>query len=136
MVVPEISVDELAERLEAGSFLLDVRQPDEYEAGHVPGARSSCPSATCPSGWASCRRAGSWSYCRSGARSLAAAEFLVEQHGIDAVNVAGGTLAWMASGRDAVPVAGPHDGADEDLPQPRAVPRRSSGSPIPPPSTP
>ncbi len=40
--------------------------------------------------------------CRSGARSMAAAEFLVSQHGIDAVNVAGGTLAWIQTGRDVV----------------------------------
>ena len=39
MAVPEISVDELAGRLDAGAFLLDVRQPDEYGEAHVPGAR-------------------------------------------------------------------------------------------------
>ena len=37
--MPEIDVDELAARLDAGAVLLDVRQPDEYESGHVPTAR-------------------------------------------------------------------------------------------------
>jgi len=102
VVVPEINVDELAERLQAGSFLLDVRQPDEYEAGHVPGAvlvpLGDVPErvAELPAGQPVLI------ICRSGARSMAAAEFLVSQHGIDAVNVAGGTLAWIQTGRDVV----------------------------------
>jgi rhodanese-related sulfurtransferase len=39
--------------------------------------------------------------CRTGNRSMVAAEFLAEQ-GVTAVNVAGGTLAWLDSGRTAV----------------------------------
>jgi rhodanese-related sulfurtransferase len=99
--VPEISVDELAVRLEAGAFVLDVRQPDEYESGHVPGA-CLIPLAEVPD------RIGELPageellvICRSGARSLSAAEFLDQQQ-IRAVNVAGGTLAWIESGRQVV----------------------------------
>jgi rhodanese-related sulfurtransferase len=99
--VPEISTDELAARLDAGAFVLDVRQPDEYESGHVPGARL-IPLAEVPD------RLGELPadeellvICRSGVRSLTAAEFLVQQ-GIPAVNVAGGTLAWIESGREVV----------------------------------
>jgi len=36
--------------------------------------------------------------CKSGGRSARAVEFLRGQ-GIDAVNVAGGTLAWLETGR-------------------------------------
>jgi rhodanese-related sulfurtransferase len=52
VTVPEIDVEELAARLDAGAVLVDVRQPDEYEAGHVPTARlvpldhASCTRAT------------------------------------------------------------------------------------------
>ncbi|MBA3956347.1 MAG: rhodanese-like domain-containing protein, partial [Acidimicrobiia bacterium] len=35
---PEIDVERLAELQAEGVWVLDVRQPDEYEAGHVPGA--------------------------------------------------------------------------------------------------
>ena len=38
MTISEASVDELESALQAGAVLIDVRQPDEYEAGHVPGA--------------------------------------------------------------------------------------------------
>jgi len=38
--VPLISAAELADRIEAGSppFILDVRNPDEFAQGHIPGA--------------------------------------------------------------------------------------------------
>ena len=101
MPVPEISVDELATRLHAGAFLLDVRQPDEYEAAHVPGAQL-IPLAEVPDRLGEIPRGGDvLVICRTGARSLAAAEFL-EQQQIPATNVAGGTLAWLESGRDIV----------------------------------
>ena len=37
--VPEIDVDELDQARTAGAPIIDVRQPDEYDSGHVPGAR-------------------------------------------------------------------------------------------------
>jgi hypothetical protein len=39
--VPVISAEELDEELKNGNrpFLLDVRQPQEYQLGHIPGAK-------------------------------------------------------------------------------------------------
>jgi rhodanese-related sulfurtransferase len=39
--VPNISAEELEEELKNGDcpFLLDVRQPQEYQLGHIPGAK-------------------------------------------------------------------------------------------------
>jgi rhodanese-related sulfurtransferase len=98
--VPEIDVDELARRLDAGATLIDVRNPHEYEAGHVPGARL-IPLGDLPD------RTGEVAIdhevlliCRTGSRSMVAAEYL-RQQGMDVVNVAGGTLAWIESGRPA-----------------------------------
>ena len=103
--VPEIDVAELAARLDAGAVLVDVRQPDEYEAGHVPTARL-VPLDAVPDRLDAFTANGTSEgdvlvICRSGARSRAACEFLIEE-GVAAVNVAGGTLAWLASGRDVV----------------------------------
>ena len=101
MAVPEINVDELASRLEAGAFLLDVRQPDEYIEAHVPSALL-VPLDEVPARVAELPADGEiLVICRSGARSHRAAEFLIGQQ-LDAVNVAGGTLAWIESGRDIV----------------------------------
>ena len=38
MEVPEIDVEALAERRAEGAPLFDVREPDEYDEAHVPGA--------------------------------------------------------------------------------------------------
>jgi rhodanese-related sulfurtransferase len=97
-VVPEISVDELAAHLAAGAPVLDVREPDEYAAGHVPGARL-VPLGDIPARAAEVPTDVTvYMICRSGARSHRAAEFL-RTVGVDAVNVAGGTLAWADAGR-------------------------------------
>lgn len=99
MNVPEISVDELAPLLEAGAHLVDVRQPDEFEQARVPGA-VLVPLATVPERVDAFRSEGTtYVICRSGARSMRACEFLTG-HGVEVANVAGGTLAWIDSGRD------------------------------------
>ena len=38
MEIAEISVDELADELAKGARVIDVREIDEYQSGHVPGA--------------------------------------------------------------------------------------------------
>ena len=100
MAVPELGVGELADRMSAGAFLLDVRQPDEYVEAHVPGAR--LPRRGAGAGRRAARRHRVLVICRTGARSHRAAEYLIDQYHLTAVNVAGGTLAWIESGRDIV----------------------------------
>ncbi len=101
MAADEISVDDLAQRVAQGNPpLIDVRQPDEYREAHVPGAML-IPLDQVPDRLDEVRRhgAGLLVICRSGGRSMSAANFLATQ-GITAVNVAGGTSAWIASGRE------------------------------------
>jgi rhodanese-related sulfurtransferase len=101
MAISEISVDELDERLAEGARLVDVRLPHEFEEAHVAGA-VLVPLPTVPDNVELFRGDGPvYLICKTGARSMRASEFLAT-HGIDAVNVAGGTLAWMRSGRDYV----------------------------------
>lgn len=99
MAIEEVTVDELAERLAGGARLIDVREPDEYAEARVPGG-VLVPLGSVPDRIDEFRGDGpTYVICRSGARSMRACEF-VAGHGIEAVNVAGGTLAWVASGRD------------------------------------
>ena len=97
MQIPEIDVDELARRRADGALVIDVRQPDEYDEGHVPGAR------LIPLGEVGQRLdevpadAEVLVICRSGGRSLKAAEVMAAA-GRRPVNVAGGTLAWIDAG--------------------------------------
>lgn len=97
VAMEEIDVAELARRHAAGGYVLDVRQADEYEAGHVPGA-VLVPLDQLPA------RLGELPsdqelnvICRSGGRSATAVEAL-NRAGYAAVNVAGGTLAWVDAG--------------------------------------
>lgn len=101
MSVSEVTIEELESALQSGARLIDVREPDEYEAGHVSGA-VLVPLASVPAAihqFAS--HATTYVICKSGARSYRACEFLVDQ-GLDAVNVEGGTMAWIISGRSTV----------------------------------
>lgn len=94
-----IDVDPTAARrlLEAGAFLLDVREDDEWDAGHAPGAvhvvMGAIPERTAelpPDRTIVC-------ICRVGGRSGAVAVALAGA-GYDVRNVDGGMLAWEAAG--------------------------------------
>jgi rhodanese-related sulfurtransferase len=97
MEVPEIDVTELVKRRAEGAPVIDVREPDEYTAAHVPGA-VLVPLATVPERLDAVPGDGPvYVICAKGSRSHRAAEFYRAQ-GIDAVNVAGGTTAWIEAG--------------------------------------
>lgn len=98
----EIDVDQLAVLLADGARLVDVREPDEYADAHIPGA-VLVPLATVPDNIDAFRGAGpTYVVCKSGGRSMRACEFLAAQglDDVEPVNVEGGTMAWIASGRD------------------------------------
>ncbi len=81
------------------TLLLDVREPDEYLHGHVPGA-VNLPQADLASRLHELPRDRRLLLiCEYGMRSLRAAQFL-RQMGYERVaTVAGGTAAWRAAGR-------------------------------------
>src|SRR6202011_5962559 len=90
----EVDLDTFAGAHTAGAVVLDVRNPDEYEAGHVPGAK------LIPLGELGARQDeipdGDPIYviCASGGRSLTATKAMVGA-GYTAVSVAGGTKGWI-----------------------------------------
>lgn len=98
---PSVAVDVVPAALGEGFVLLDVREDDEWELGHAPGA-VHIPLVDVPA-----RReeididAEVYVICRNGGRSRIAAEFLTDL-GYDAVNVNGGMVAWQGAGRPVV----------------------------------
>ncbi len=99
MPISEIEVAALADRVAQGALVIDVREPDEYRAGHVPGAQL-IPLATVPDELTRFNPAGpTYVICKSGGRSMRACEIAADE-GYDVVNVTGGTGAWIDSGRD------------------------------------
>lgn len=95
--VPSLGVLELAEALRNGAPLIDVREPHEFDEIRAAEAKL-IPLAEIP-GRVSELPADQTFYviCHLGGRSLRAAAFL-RQQGLDAVNVDGGTDAWVAAG--------------------------------------
>lgn len=80
-----------------GAFVIDVREPYEYVAGHVPGARL-IPLGRLPQHARELpTREPVYVICASGNRSFTAAQSLT-RHGIDARSVRGGTGGWQARG--------------------------------------
>ena len=81
--------------------MFDVREPDEYEEVRVPGA-VLVPLATVPEAVeefrAASRNQAVCVVCAVGGRSGQAVTYL-RGLGVDAINVAGGTNAWLESGR-------------------------------------
>lgn len=105
--VPQITVDDLAAAVDRQEVVVDVRMPDEYVEAHVPGA-ILIPLPELPARVEEIPDADPVHLiCRSGARSQKAAELLAAQ-GRSVTNVAGGTLAWIDSGRSTV--SGPERG--------------------------
>jgi rhodanese-related sulfurtransferase len=93
-----VTVHDLKSTLEAGeNVVIDVREPHEYAAGHVPGAEL-VPLATVPQHVAELPTDRPvYVVCAVGGRSAQAAAFLAAR-GVDAVNVDGGTKEWIAAG--------------------------------------
>ena len=96
--VREIEVDALEAR-PPEAVVLDVREPEEYAHGHVPGA-VNLPQADLASRLDEVPRDRPvLTLCERGMRSLRAAQFLI-QMGIEQVaSVKGGTAAWRTAGK-------------------------------------
>lgn len=91
----EITVTELAALTDP--VVVDVREQDEYDAGHLPGVvhipmtEFVARLNEVPEG------APVFVVCAVGGRSQQVVSYL-EGRGVEAVNVAGGTVAWQQAG--------------------------------------
>jgi rhodanese-related sulfurtransferase len=102
----DYSPQEVAALLEDGEIqLIDVREPEEYEAGRIAGGRlvplaelgAQAPTISPDQPVVF--------YCRSGSRSAMATEAF-RGAGFDAHNMAGGLLKWAAAGLPLEPAGG------------------------------
>jgi rhodanese-related sulfurtransferase len=93
----EIDIEQFAAAHSSGS-VIDVREPVEYAAGHVPGAEPVPFSQLADRMRELDRSRPVYVICASGNRSLPMTD-LLRAAGFDAWSVAGGTGAWARSGR-------------------------------------
>jgi rhodanese-related sulfurtransferase len=97
----DVTVGEALGLLNEGATLLDVREPEEFDAGraigaeHVPLMELPDRLDELPSGSIIV------CVCRVGNRSARAAAFLASR-GLDARNLAGGMVAWVQAGESIV----------------------------------
>jgi rhodanese-related sulfurtransferase len=99
--LPEVDPDQAVELIADGAFLLDVREPDEWAAGHAPEAYH-VPLGDLEERYGElptdqvivC-------VCRGGGRSARAAAALATV-GLQTINLAGGMRAWESSGHSVV----------------------------------
>jgi rhodanese-related sulfurtransferase len=103
--LPQVDVGELPDPLPSELVVLDVRESEEWDAGHVAGS-VHIPLTTLP------QRLGELPadhdvlvVCKVGARSAQATMFL-QSHGIAAANLVNGLIAWEQAGRLLVNDAG------------------------------
>ena len=103
--VPTVSVDDLP----ADAVVLDVREDEEWVAGHIEGAvhvpMNRVPGAAADDPEAVPADQPIVVVCKVGARSAAVTAWL-GRNGYDAWNLSGGMLAWVRAGRPMVSETG------------------------------
>lgn len=100
--ITECSVADTASALLNADVVLDVREPDEYAAGHLPGAinipRGLLEFKVSATSALEQRDLKLVVYCKTGGRAALAACTLHEMGYVSVQSVAGGFDAWVAQG--------------------------------------
>jgi rhodanese-related sulfurtransferase len=94
----ELSPSRVAELIDGGAVLIDVRRPYEFEGGRIEGAQNIEMNALAARAEEIPRDRPVVFVCRTGNRSGMARDAFREA-GYDAYNLAGGVEAWTEDGR-------------------------------------
>jgi rhodanese-related sulfurtransferase len=101
----EITTADAARALEEGAQVVDVREPYERAAGHIPGSRHIELTDLAAQAATLDPAVPVVTVCRVGARSHLAAQAL-RGAGFDATSMAGGMLQWAHEDRPLEPASG------------------------------
>lgn len=102
--IPSVPVADVSDPLPPGLAVLDVREPLEWQHGHIEGA-VHVPLMELPQRFQELPVGPLLVVCRVGARSAQATAYLAQQ-GLDATNLDGGMLDWAEAGRPMVSETG------------------------------
>ncbi|PRC47707.1 sulfurtransferase [Mycobacterium sp. ITM-2017-0098] len=103
--VPQAVIGDVPANFDEAVVLLDVREDDEWQRGHAPGAQH-IPMGDVPARMAEIdTEAQLFVVCHAGGRSQRVAQYLA-RNGYEPINVSGGMLAWAEVGRSVVTDAG------------------------------
>ena len=98
--IPTTTVSDLPDPLPDATTVLDVREPVEWEHGHIEGA-VHIPLMELPQRLPDVPHGHVLVVCKIGGRSARAVAYL-QQQGIDAVNLEDGMVGWADAGRPMV----------------------------------
>jgi rhodanese-related sulfurtransferase len=99
--VLEAGVVDVPVTFDESVILLDVREDDEWQRGHAPGAQH-IPMGDVPARIGEVdTEAKLFVVCHAGGRSLRVSQYLA-RNGYEPINVSGGMLAWAGAGRPVV----------------------------------
>lgn len=109
--IHEVTLEDAQAAIEQADVLIDVREADEFAAGHLPGA------VLMPRGLLEFKLSGSpaWSgrdlkvvlYCKTSGRAALAAQAMQSMGYLNVSSIAGGFDAWAAAGKPVVKPAQP-----------------------------
>ena len=104
--ITEIAVTEAEAAIRDADVLLDVRESEEYAAGHLPGAvhvsRGMLEFRLSGSPQLSARELKFVLYCKTSGRAALAAAVMHEMGYLNVKSIAGGFDAWAAAGKPVV----------------------------------
>lgn len=104
--IQEISVDAADQAIREAQVLIDVREADEYAAGHLPGAihisRGMLEFKLSNSPELSARDIAIVLYCKTSGRAALAACALHDMGYLNVQSISGGFDAWAAAGKPVV----------------------------------
>lgn len=106
--VREVAITDAEQEIRDASLLIDVREADEYAAGHLPGAihmsRGMLEFKISSNPAMGARDLRIVIYCKTSGRAALAANALQDMGYLNVSSIAGGFDAWAAAGK---PVAKP-----------------------------
>jgi rhodanese-related sulfurtransferase len=102
--IPTVAIDGVPDPLPDDLAVLDVREPFEWEAGHIDGSLH-IPMMELPERLGDLPDRQTLVVCKVGSRSAQVVGYLARQ-GYDVVNLAGGLYDWQAAGRALVTDSG------------------------------
>lgn len=99
-MIPAVEIEAVPDPLPEGLLVLDVREDDEWAAGHIEGALH-IPLMDLPArlgDFVEVEAPQTLVVCKAGGRSARAVAYLTQQ-GYDAVNLVDGMIGWERAGR-------------------------------------
>jgi rhodanese-related sulfurtransferase len=109
--VQEISVEQAVSVIQTCDLLIDVREADEYAAGHLPGAihmsRGMLEFKMAGNPKMQSRDLNILLYCKTSGRAALSAKSLADMGYSHVQSIAGGVDAWVAAGHEVYKPAQP-----------------------------